>query len=77
MAQWDEMELMKRASAGDDSAQEILYLTYFAGNKQVRGLLSREVPHEADREDILHDAYLSLLRSGAEFRGDSKLRASA
>ena len=73
MAQCDEVELMKRARAGDGSAREILYLTYFAGNKQVRGLLSREVPNDADREDILHDAYVSLLRSGVEFRGDSKL----
>ncbi|MEO7652664.1 MAG: sigma-70 family RNA polymerase sigma factor [Bryobacteraceae bacterium] len=74
MAKWDEVELIERARAGDGSAREILYLTYFARNKQVRGLLSREVPNEADREDILHDAYLSLVRSKAPFRGDSKLQ---
>jgi RNA polymerase sigma-70 factor (ECF subfamily) len=74
MAQWDEVALIRRAREGDEAAREILYITYFAGNKQVRGLLSREVANAADREDVLHDAYLSLLRSHSEFRGDAKLQ---
>lgn len=70
----DEVELLKKARQGDESAREALYLTYFSGNKQVRGLLTREIKNSADREDLLHDAYLSLVRSAAEFRGDSKLQ---
>ena len=34
----------------------------------------REVPAPEDREDILHDAFLSLVRSKSEFRGDSRLQ---
>ena len=74
MAPAEEIELLQRARSGDDSAREELYLTYFSGNKQVRALLSREIHNPADRDDILHDAYLSLIRSQAEFRGDSKLQ---
>jgi RNA polymerase sigma-70 factor (ECF subfamily) len=74
MANPDEVELLKKARQGDESARETLYSTYFAGSKQVRGLLAREIRNPADREDLLHDAYLSLVRSAAEFRGDSKLQ---
>jgi len=73
MSQPDEVALLKKARQGDQSARETLYLTYFSGNKQVLKLLSREVLNPADREDILHDAWLSLIRSPAEFRGDSRL----
>jgi RNA polymerase sigma-70 factor (ECF subfamily) len=74
MGQADEINLLNRARKGDDSAREALYQTYFAGNKQVRNLLAREIRNPADREDILHDAWLSLIRSGAEFRGESRLQ---
>ncbi len=74
MANADEVELLKEARRGDESARETLYRTYFSGSKQVRGLLAREIKNPADREDLLHDAYLSLVRSTAEFRGDSKLQ---
>jgi RNA polymerase sigma-70 factor (ECF subfamily) len=74
MAIADEVELLKNARQGDESAREALYLNYFSGNKQVRALLAREIRNPADREDLLHDAYLSLVRSAAEFRGDSKLQ---
>lgn len=70
----DDVELLKKARRGDQSAREELYLTYFSGNKQVRSLLAREIKNPADREDVLHDAYLSLVRSAAEFRGDSRLQ---
>ena len=40
----------------------------------MQGLLEREVPRPEDREDILHDAWLSLVRSKSDFRGDSKLQ---
>jgi RNA polymerase sigma-70 factor (ECF subfamily) len=70
----DEIELLRRARQGDESARERLYVTYFSGSKQVRGLLTREIRNPADREDLLHDAYLSLVRSTSEFRGDSKLQ---
>ena len=64
MANADEVELLKKARQGDESAREELYVTYFSGSKQVRGLLAREIENPADREDLLHDAYLSLVRSG-------------
>src|SRR3954453_14758298 len=74
MGQVAEVDLLRRAQQGDGSARETLYLTYFSGNKQVRSLLAREIKNPADREDILHDAWLSLVRSAAEFRGDSRLQ---
>ncbi len=70
----DEVELLKTARMGDAAARETLYRKYFSGNKQISSLLAREIRNPADREDILHDAYLSLLRSAAEFRGESNLR---
>jgi RNA polymerase sigma-70 factor (ECF subfamily) len=74
MGQADEVKLLARARQGDDSARETLYLNYFSGNRQVRSLLARDVKNPADREDILHDAWLSLIRSGSDFRGDSRLQ---
>ena len=69
-----EADLLHRAKAGDSAASEVLYRDYFENNKQVNNLLLREVAAPEDREDILHDAFLSLLRSKAEFRGDSSLQ---
>lgn len=70
----EEAELLRKAQQGDSSSRDSLYSTYFSGSKQVRGLLEREVPVAEDREDILHDAWLSLVRSKSDFRGDSKLQ---
>ncbi len=69
-----EAELLRKAQAGSAEARDQLYSTYFAQSKSIQGLLTREVPIVEDREDILHDAYLSLIRSKGEFRGDSKLQ---
>src|SRR5262249_45432586 len=74
MGQAEEADLLRAARAGDAAARETLYLTYFTGNKHVTRLLAREIASPPAREDILHDAYLSLLHSAAEFRGDSRLR---
>jgi RNA polymerase sigma-70 factor (ECF subfamily) len=74
MERGEEVELLGNARQGDESAREALYLQYFSENKQVRRLLAREIKDPADREDILHDAYLSMVRSSAEFRGDSRLQ---
>src|SRR5882757_279376 len=70
----EEAELLKHAQEGDSQARDTLYSTYFSANRQVQGLLQREVPVVDDRDDILHDAYLSLIRSKSDFRGDSKLQ---
>jgi RNA polymerase sigma-70 factor (ECF subfamily) len=70
----EEAELLQRAQQGDSQARDTLYSSYFTGNRQVQGLLQREVPIVDDRDDILHDAYLSLIRSRSEFRGDAKLQ---
>jgi len=75
MGHAEEVDLLKRARQGDPSARETLYTTYFSGNKQVRNLLAREIRNPADREDILHDSWLSMVRSASEFRGDSRLRS--
>ncbi len=69
-----EAELLRRAQGGSAEARDQLYSQYFAGSKSVQGLLTREVPIAEDREDILHDAYISLIRSKGEFRGDAKLQ---
>jgi RNA polymerase sigma-70 factor (ECF subfamily) len=74
MEKHEEAELLRKAQQGDSSSRDALYTIYFSGSKQVQGLLEREVPVPADREDILHDAWLSLVRSKSDFRGDSKLQ---
>ena len=74
MGHAEEVDLLKRARQGDPSARETLYLTYFSANKQVLNLLAREIRNPADREDILHDSWLSVIRSASEFRGDSRLQ---
>jgi len=69
-----EADLLRRAQAGDNEASDILYREFFENNRQIHNLLLREVPAPEDREDILHDAFLSLVRSKSEFRGDSRLQ---
>ena len=69
----EEAGLLRKAQQGDTVSQDRLYRDYFAENRSVRGLLTREVPLAEDREDILHDAFLSLVRSHSEFRGDAQL----
>lgn len=74
MERSQEAELLGQAQQGESSAQDRLYREYFAESRQIRGLLQREVPGVEDREDILHDAFLSLIRSKSVFRGDSQLQ---
>ena len=69
----EEVQLLQNAKMGDQDAQGRLYREFFAYSKQIRNLLVRELPSEEDREDTLHDAFISLIRSGSEFRGDSRL----
>jgi len=69
-----EAELLRNAQAGTAGARVDLYTIYFSQSKQVKGLLAREVALPEDREDILHDAYISLLRSKGDFRGDARLQ---
>jgi RNA polymerase sigma-70 factor (ECF subfamily) len=69
-----EADLLRRAQAGESEASDVLYRDFFEKNRQVQNLLVREVPAPEDREDILHDAFVSLVRSKSEFRGDSRLQ---
>ncbi len=69
-----EADLLRRAQAGDNEASDFLYREFFENNRQIHNLLLREVPAPEDREDILHDAFLSLIRSKSQFRGDSRLQ---
>jgi RNA polymerase sigma-70 factor (ECF subfamily) len=71
----DEADLLRRAQKGDSEASDILYREFFEENRQIHNLLQREVPAPEDREDILHDAFLSLVRSKSEFRGDARLQS--
>ena len=74
MERSQEADLLRKAQQGETLAQDRLYREYFADSRQIRGLLAREVPRPEDREDILHDAFVSLIRSKSEFRGDSQLQ---
>ena len=74
MERSQEAVLLRKAQQGETSAQDRLYREYFAESRPIRGLLTREVQRAEDREDILHDAFLSLIRSKSEFRGDSQLQ---
>jgi RNA polymerase sigma-70 factor (ECF subfamily) len=69
-----EADLLRRAQAGDQEASDSLYREFFENNRQINNLLLREVPAPEDREDILHDAFLSLIRSKSQFRGDARLQ---
>ncbi|MGI8742497.1 MAG: RNA polymerase sigma factor [Bryobacteraceae bacterium] len=69
-----EKELLLSTQADGAGARDELYKTYFSQSKQVKGLLAREVARPEDREDILHDAYISLIRSKGTFRGDARLQ---
>jgi|ERR1051325_1204106 RNA polymerase sigma-70 factor (ECF subfamily) len=69
-----EADLLRRAQSGEENASDALYREFFENNRQIQNLLLREVPVPEDREDILHDAYLSLVRSKSKFRGDSRLQ---
>jgi RNA polymerase sigma-70 factor (ECF subfamily) len=69
-----EADLLRNAQAGNPEASEILYREYFEQNPQIQNLLLREVSAPEDREDILHDAFVSLLRSKTGFRGDARLQ---
>lgn len=69
-----EMELVKKAQRGDEPSRDALYRRYFVESKSVRALLARELRNPADRNDLLHDAYSSLLRSSLEFQGDLRLQ---
>ncbi len=69
-----EKELLLSAQADGASARAELCKTYFSQSKQVKGLLAREVARPEDRKDILHDAYISLIRSEGQFRGDARLQ---
>ena len=71
----DEADLLLRAQGGDQEASDILYREFFEENRQVQNLLQREVSAPEDREDILHDAFLSLIRSKSQFRGDARLHS--
>lgn len=69
-----EADLLRRAQSGDSEASDTLYREFFEDSRQIQNLLLREVSAPEDREDILHDAFLSLIRSKSEFRGDSLLQ---
>src|ERR1035438_9388748 len=69
-----EADLLRRAQAGDAEASGVLYREYFENNRQINNLLLREISAPEDREDILHDAFVSLIRSKSEFRGDARLQ---
>jgi RNA polymerase sigma-70 factor (ECF subfamily) len=68
-----ERDLLARARAGDRQAQAELYEQYIYHAPAIRGLLRRAVQSEAEREDLLQEIFLAVIRSAGEFRGDSRL----
>ena len=69
----EERELLSRARAGDRQAQATLYEKYIYGSAAIRNLLRRTVNSEAEREDLLHDIFLAVVRGSGEFRGEARL----
>ena len=51
-----------------------LYSHFLPATSRFRGCWHAKSRNAEDREDILHDAYISLIRSQGEFRGESKLQ---
>lgn len=71
----EETELLSKARSGNQEARETLYNSYFAGNKAVKALLTREVPQQEVHEGILRRVYLSLLQTEREDRNSPKLQS--
>jgi RNA polymerase sigma-70 factor, ECF subfamily len=69
----DEVELLKQARLGDRRAASVLSERYIRKNAALHRLFRRGVADAAAREDLLHEVYLRLIQSRAEFRGDSAL----
>ena len=69
----EERKLLSRAREGDRQAQATLYEQYIYGSTPIRALLRRAVSDEAEREDLLHEIFLSAIGSAGEFRGESRL----
>ncbi len=65
--------MLSWARAGDRQAQAVLYEQHIYGSASIRGLLRRAVDEEPEREDLLHEIFLAVVQSKAEFRGDSRL----
>ena len=68
-----ERNLLAQARSGNREAQALLYEQYIYGSAQIRGLLRRAVPDETEREDLLQEIFLAVIRSSGEFRGESRL----
>ena len=68
-----ERELLLRARSGNREAQSVLYQQHIYGSPQLRGLLRRAVADEGEREDLLQEVFLTVIRSSGEFRGESRL----
>lgn len=68
-----EVELLRRARAGDPSAGDRLYTEYLKDSRSVQGLLRRGLSNPEDRQEILHEVYLQLISGNNTFRGESQL----
>lgn len=65
-----DVELARRAAAGERPAQRELFLAQRAG---VHHALYRILGNNRDLEDLIQDAFLEIFRALPSFRGDSSL----
>jgi RNA polymerase sigma factor (sigma-70 family) len=66
----DEASIVRRVTAGDRSAFELLMRRH---NRRLYRLARAALRDDAEAEDALQDAYLSAYRSIGQFRGDATL----
>ena len=66
-----DLELARRAAAGDRAAQRALFL---AQRAHVHRALFRILGSNRDLEDLVQDAFIEILRALPSYRGDSTLR---
>lgn len=64
----DDLELVRRASRGDEEAFEVIVSRY---ERQVYNLALRILLDPEDARDVVQDAFLRVYEKMSEFRGDS------
>lgn len=64
----DDLELVKRASQGDDGAFEAIVTKY---EKQIYNLALRTLLHPEDARDVVQEVFLRVYEKLPNFRGDS------
>jgi RNA polymerase sigma-70 factor (ECF subfamily) len=69
----NEMDLLRLAREGDQSAAEELFTKYLQESRSIQGLLRRALSKKEDQEDMLQEIYLQLVSGRNLFRGEARL----